>query len=111
MWEGRLKDHHILTNVREVWRQLDTQDVDSFDWQSYDRYSDELENCVNEGDRLLFRSAVTMKRMKLAVATGMSTCTGIEELQENESVGRCKEYIWIKTAPPKRRLTDSLTGS
>lgn len=29
MWEERLKDHHILTNVREVRMQLDTQDVDS----------------------------------------------------------------------------------
>ncbi|XXG76823.1 hypothetical protein AAC387_Pa08g1101 [Persea americana] len=60
MWEEILKDHHTLTNVREVRRQLDTQDVDSFDWQPYDRYSDELVDCVNEGDRSLFRSAVTM---------------------------------------------------
>ncbi|XXG45872.1 hypothetical protein AAC387_Pa02g0839 [Persea americana] len=44
--------------------------------------------------------------MKLTVATGMSTCNGIEELQEIESVGRCKDYIWIKTAPPKRRFLD-----
>ncbi|KAJ8636241.1 hypothetical protein MRB53_010508 [Persea americana] len=60
MWEEILKDHHTLTNVREVRRQLDTQDVDNFDWQPYDRYNDELVDCVNEGDRSLFRSAVTM---------------------------------------------------
>ncbi|RWR85134.1 serine/threonine-protein phosphatase 7 long form [Cinnamomum micranthum f. kanehirae] len=60
MWEERLKDHHILTNVGEVWRQLDMQDVDSFDWQPYDRYDNELEACVNEVDRSLFRSIVTM---------------------------------------------------
>ncbi|KAJ8644145.1 hypothetical protein MRB53_005893 [Persea americana] len=45
MWEERLKDHHILTN---------------FDWQQYDQYGDELEACVNERDRSLFRSTVTM---------------------------------------------------
>ncbi|RWR91080.1 serine/threonine-protein phosphatase 7 long form [Cinnamomum micranthum f. kanehirae] len=60
MWEERLKDHHILTNVGEVRRQLDTQDVDSFDWQPYDQYGDELSACVNEVDRPLFRSAVSM---------------------------------------------------
>ncbi|RWR85250.1 serine/threonine-protein phosphatase 7 long form [Cinnamomum micranthum f. kanehirae] len=60
MWEERLKDHHILTNVGEVRRQLDTQDVDSFDWQPYDQYDDELAACVNEVDRFLFRSAVSM---------------------------------------------------
>ncbi|RWR73043.1 serine/threonine-protein phosphatase 7 long form [Cinnamomum micranthum f. kanehirae] len=60
MWEERLKDHHILTNVGEVRRQLDTQDVDSFDWQPYDQYGDELAACVNEVDRSLFRSVVSM---------------------------------------------------
>ena len=32
MWEEILKDRHTLTNVREVRRQLDTQDVDSICW-------------------------------------------------------------------------------
>ncbi|KAJ8617845.1 hypothetical protein MRB53_014031 [Persea americana] len=39
---------------------LNTRMRQYFDWQPYDRYSDELVDCVNEGDRSLFRSAVTM---------------------------------------------------
>ncbi|KAJ8628926.1 hypothetical protein MRB53_022249 [Persea americana] len=31
-----------------------------FDWQPYNWYGDELEACINEVDRSLFRSAVTM---------------------------------------------------